>query len=124
MSLTYNNDLTQKYKQGLYNISLNVSGWDTVAFQVIAPVAGTMYIYGAMDDNMPQGSLLAANNNYDPDNITRWSSVQAVNLATGSAVNTITDAGIYSVPVNFPYLKVCGGGANAYGLWQTNIKIG
>lgn len=124
MSIAFNNDLTQKYKQNIYNIALNVSGWDTVNLQVIAPVAATMYIYGALDDNMPQGSLLSANNNYNPDNVQRWSSVQAVNLATGSAVTSITDAGIYSVPVNFPYLKVGGGGANVYGLWQHNIKVG
>jgi|SRR6185503_2015055 len=122
MSVGYNADLTKKYKQNIYNIALNVSGWDTVSFQVIAPVAGTTYIYGALDDNMPQGQLLSPNNNYDPDNIRNWSSVQAVNLATGSAVNSITAAGIYSVPVNFPYLKL-GGGGDIYGLWQFNSKI-
>lgn len=122
MSLGKNIDLTKQYKQNIYNISLDVSGWDTVTFQFIAPVAGTTSIYGALDDNMPQGSLLAANNNYNPDNILNWSAVQAVNLATGSAVSSITAAGIYSVPVNTPYLKL-GGGGDVYGLWQFNSKI-
>ena len=123
MSLFNYRDLTQKYKQNIYNISLNVSNWDTVTFQVIAPVAAALYIYGAIQDNMPQGSLLPSNENYNPDNITNWTAVQAVQLATGSAVTSITTAGLYSVPVNAPYMKIGGGGANVYGLWQNNLKI-
>lgn len=122
MSLGNSQDLTKRYKQNIYNISLNVTGWDTVTFQFIAPIAGTTYIYGAIDDNMPQGSLLAANNNYDPDNIRNWSAVQAVQLATGSAVSSVTAAGLYAVPVNAPYMKL-GGGGDIYGLWQFNSKI-
>lgn len=124
MSVANSHDLTNKYKQNIYNIALDVSGWDTVTFQVLAPVASTLYIYGAIDDNMPQGSLLAANNNYNASNVVNWTGVQAVQLATGTAVSSITTAGLYSVPVNAPYLKIGGGGANVYGLWQHNIKIG
>jgi hypothetical protein len=124
MSVFNQQDLTQKYKQNIYNIALDVSGWDTVTFQVVAPVAATLYIYGAIDDNMPQGSLLASNNNYKPSNVINWTPVQAVQLATGSAVTSITTAGVYSVPVNAPFLKIGGGGADVYGLWQNNLKIG
>lgn len=124
MSVANSHDLTNKYKQNIYNIALDVSGWDTVTFQVLAPVASTLYIYGAIDDNMPQGSLLAANNNYNASNVVNWTGVQAVQLATGTAVSSITTAGLYSVPVNAPYMKIGGGGANVYGLWQHNIKIG
>lgn len=123
MAVFNQQDLTQKYKQNVYSISLNVSGWDTVTFQVIAPVANPLYIYGAIQDNMPQGSLLTPNNNYDPDNVTNWAAVQAVQLATGSSLTSITTAGLYKVPVNMPFLKIGGGGANVYGLWQNNQKI-
>lgn len=124
MSVGYSHDLTNKYKQNIYNIALDVTGWDTVTFQVIAPVVGTLYLYGAIQDNMPQGSLLPSNNNYNPSNISNWTAVQGVALATGTAAATITTAGLYSVPVNAPYMKIGGGGANVYGLWQHNIKIG
>jgi len=122
MSVGITKDLTQQYKQNVYNISLNVSGWDTVTFQVIAPVAGTMAIYGTLNDGMAQG-ILYPNDNYGADRAENWSAVQAVNLASGAAVNTISAAGIYSVPVNTPYLKLSGGG-DVYGLFQHNIKIG
>ena len=116
-------DLTQQYKQNVYNIALEVSGWDTVNLQVLAPVAGTLYIYGTLNDGMSQGSLYPTDN-YAADRARDWTAVQAVELATGTATTSITGAGIYSVPVNFPYLKVGGGGANVYGLFQNNIKIG
>jgi hypothetical protein len=115
-------DLTQRYKQGVYNIQLEVSNWDTVTFQVVAPVAGTLSIYGTLNDGMSQGSLYP-DGNYGADRALDWSAVQAVNLATGSAVSTISAAGIYSVPVNTPYLRL-GGGGDLYGLFQFNSKIG
>lgn len=121
MSVNKTLDLTQQYKQNVYNIALNVSGWDTVNLQVLAPVASTMYIYGTLNDGMSNGSLYATDN-YGADRARDWSAVQAVNLATGSAVTTISAAGIYSVPINFPYLKV-GGGGDVYGLFQHNLKV-
>ncbi len=115
-------DLTQQYKQNIYNIALDVSGWDTVTFQVVAPVAGVLSIYGTLNDGMAQG-VLYPSNNYAADRATDWSAVQAVNLATGTAVNTISAAGLYAVPVNTTYLKLAGGG-DIYGLIQFNSKIG
>lgn len=123
MAIFNQQDLTSKYKENIYNISLDVSGWDTVTFQVLAPVASALYVYGAIQDNMPQGSLLAANNNYNPDNVTSWTAIQAVQLATGTSVTSITTAGLYKVPVNMPFMKVGGGGADVYGLWQNSAKI-
>ena len=115
-------DLTRRYKQNIYNISLDVSGWDTVTFQVLAPVSGTLAIYGTLNDGMSQGSLYPSDN-YGADRARDWSAVQAVNLATGSAVSTISAAGLYSVPVNTTYLRL-GGGGDVYGLIQFNSKIG
>lgn len=126
MSVGNTHDLTQRYKQsgtpgGVYGISLEVSGWDTVTFQAIAPVSGILSIYGTLNDGMSQGSLYSTDN-YAADRARDWSAVQAVNLATGSAVSTISAAGIYSVPVNTPYLRLAGGG-DVYGLFQFNSKI-
>ncbi len=115
-------DLTREYKQNVYNISLDVSGWDTVTFQVLAPVSGTLAIYGTLNDGMSQGSLYPSDN-YGANRARDWSPIQAVNLATGSAVNTITAAGIYAVPVNTTYIRLNGGG-DIYGLFQFNSKIG
>jgi len=114
-------DLTQQYKTNVYHIELNVSGWDNVTFQVIGAVSGTLAIYGTINDGMSQGSLYP-NNNYAANRARDWSPIQAVNLATGSAVNTITAAGLYSVPVKTPYVRLNGGG-DVYGLWQFNSKI-
>lgn len=115
-------DLTQEYKQNIYNISLDVSGWDTVTFQVLAPVSGTITIYGTLNDGMSQGSLYPSEN-YGANRARDWSTVQAANLATGAAVNTISAAGLYAVPVNTTYLRLSGGG-DVYGLFQFMSKIG
>ncbi len=115
-------DLTQKYKQNVYHIELDVSGWDTVTFQLVGSVAGTLAIYGTLNDGMSQGSLYPSRN-YAADRARDWSPIQAVNLATGSAVNTITAAGLYAVPVNTTYVRLNGGG-DVYGLFQFNSKIG
>lgn len=123
MAVGYSNDLTQKYKQNIYHIELEVSGWDTVNFQVLAPVASPLYIYGSLDDGMPQGSLLP-DGNYGAALAQNWSPIQGVNLATGSATSSISGAGIYSVPVNTRYVRLGGGGADVYGLFQLNNKIG
>lgn len=122
MGLAYSNDLTQEYKQNVYHINLEVAGWDTTTFQVLAPVAATLYIYGSLNDGMPQGSVLPSGN-YGAQLAIDWSAVQAVNLATGSAVSSISAAGLYSVPVNTRFLRLGGGGADVYGLIQHNIKI-
>jgi hypothetical protein len=115
-------DLTQKYKQNIYHIELNVSGWDTVTLQVVAPVVGVTSIYGTINDGMSQGSLYPSNN-YGASRARDWSAIQAVDLATGTATGTISAAGLYAIPVNTPNIRLAGGG-NIYGLFQFNSKIG
>lgn len=123
MGLGYSNDLTLKYKQNVYHIELEVSGWDTVNIQAVAPVAAPIFIYGSLDDGMPQGSLLP-DGNYGAQLAINWSPIQGVNLASGSAVSSITDASIISIPVNTRYLRLGGGGADVYRLLQFNGKLG
>ncbi len=115
-------DLTQQYKQNIYNIALDVSGWDKVTIQAVGPVAGVTSVYGTLNDGMAQG-VLYSNNNYAADRATDWSAIQVVNLATGTAANTISAAGLYSVTINTPYIKL-GGGGDIYGLFQFNSKVG
>lgn len=123
MGLAFSNDLTQQYKQNIYHIELDVSGWDTVTIQAVAPVAAPIYIYGTIDNGMSLGQSIPAGN-YGAQLAINWTGVQAVNLATGAAVSSISAAGMYSVPVNSQFLKLQGGGADVYRLLQFNSKIG
>jgi hypothetical protein len=116
MGLGRPQDLTTLYKSNVYNIALDVSGWDKVTFQVLAPVSGTLAVYGTINDGMSQGSLYPSDN-YGADRARDWTPIQATNLATGTAGTTISAAGLYSVPVNTPYVRLNGGG-DVYGLFQ------
>jgi hypothetical protein len=115
-------DLTKQYKENIYNIALDVSGWDKVTFQVLAPVSGTLAVYGTLNDGMSQGQLYPSNN-YGADRARDWTPIQATNLATGTAATTIAAAGLYKVEVNTTYLRLNGGG-DVYGLFQFNSKVG
>lgn len=122
MAVGFSNDLTLQYKQNVYHIELEVSGWDKANFQVLAPVASPLYIYGSLDSGQPQGQSLPSGN-YGATLAQNWSAIQAVNLATGTATGTISGAGIYSVTVNTRYVKLAGGAADVYGLIQFNTKV-
>lgn len=109
----------------VYKITQDVSGWDRVNVQVVAPIAGTVYIYGSNDANAVLGvqdgnASLAIN--FNP--------ILATNLATGTTVSTISAAGNYTVPVNAQFLRLQGnpttGGtiANVYKLLLFNSKEG
>ncbi len=115
-------DLTLEYKQNIYDIKLDVSGWDKVSFQVLAPVSGTLAVYGTINDGMSQGSLYSREN-YGANRARDWSPIQATPLATGTAATTIATAGIYTVPVNSTYVRIYGGG-DVYGLFMFASKVG
>jgi len=123
MSIVNSQDLTTKYKQNVYHIELEVGGWDTVTIQAVAPVAAPIYVYGTLDNGMSLGQSIPAGN-YGAQLAINWTGVQAVNLATGSAVSSISAAGLYAVPVNSQFIKLQGGGADVYRLLQFNNKIG
>ncbi len=113
MGLNYNYDATLKYKQNLYNIYLDLSGWGKTTIQVVAPSSGSMGnlgIYGTNDPNALTGvrygnAALAIN----------YNSIQATNLATGVATTGINAAGSYGVTLNDRFLKLAGG-ADVYRL--------
>lgn len=109
--LSYNQNLTQQYKDSLYNITLDVGGWEKATIQVVAPIAAPMGIYGSIDPGAVQGvtdgnAELALN----------FTPVQATNLASGAATTTISAAGLYTVNTNFQFLRLGASGANVYRL--------
>lgn len=111
-------DVTKDYKSGIYNIQLDMSGWDKTTIQVVAPVAGAIYVYGSNDPNALQGvrdgnAELAIN----------FTGIQATNLASGTAVSSFNSAGNYKVDVNARFLKIAGGGADVYRMILFHSKI-
>lgn len=105
-------DLTTTFNS-VYQINRDVSGWDKLTVQVSGAMLGTAYIYGTIDSGASQGvnqgnAALAIN--YTP--------IQATNLATGSAVTSITSAGMYTVNAsNQQFVRIQGNPAGT----PTNI---
>lgn len=107
----------------LYKITLDLSNWDKTTIQVIAPVTGTIFVYGSNDGGavtgVTQGNAKLATN-FNP--------VEVTNLATHAVVNSITAAGNYKYDVNAQFLRLqgspAGAGAAVYGLLLENYKIG
>lgn len=105
MALAQNHNLTDKYKlDNVYSIALDVSGWDKITFQAIGAVTAAVYIYGTNN-----GGDLTGIRDGNAELATDWSNIQAVNLATGSAVSSFSAAGLYRATVDAQYMKVSGG---------------
>lgn len=118
MALNRQVDLTREYKNNIYNVKLDMSGWDRTTVQVVAPIANPIYVYGSNDPNALQGvrdgnAELAIN----------FTPIQAVNLATGTAVSSMAAAGEYKIDINARFLKLEGGGADVYRLLANHAKI-
>jgi len=81
----------------VYQINRDVSGWDKMTVQIAGTLLGNgIYIYGTVDSGASQGV-----NQGNADLAINYTSIQAVNLATGSAVTQpITTAGMYRVTAN------------------------
>lgn len=118
MALGHPLDVTTKYKQNIYSITLDVSGWDKVCVHAIAPLAAPISVYGSNDagaiTGVTQGNAELAIN---------FSLVQATPLSTGTAATTIASAGLYTVPVNAQFLRLQGGGADVYKLLVFESKV-
>ena len=119
MSLGKPLDYTQQYKQNIYSITLDMSGWDKTTFQVLAPVASTLFIYGSDNSGAVQGVTQG-----NAELATNFSTIQATKLSDGTAVTSVNAAGLYKVDVNAQFLRLQGGGANVYGLLFFHSKIG
>lgn len=123
LSKSITDDLTTTFNS-VYQINRDVSGWDKMTVQVVAPMLGTAYIYGTLDsgannENTQGNAALAIN----------YTTIQATNLATGNAVTSITGAGLYTVnAANQQFVRIQGSPAgtptNIYRILITNTKIG
>ncbi len=106
----------------LYKITLDVSGWDKTTIQLVAPVGNAILVYGSNDSgaaqSVTQGNASLAIN---------FTPIQAVNLATGSAVSSMNAAGLYTVTDNAQFLRLQGNpaaaGTSVYKLLIFNSKI-
>lgn len=121
MAITKPLDLTNSFNT-VYNITQDMSGWDKTTVQIVGPVSGVIYPYVSNDANALQGvrdgnASLAIN----------FGTAQVTNLATGSAVTSISAAGNYSMTVNAQFLRLQGNPAatptNVYKLLLFNSKI-
>lgn len=105
----------------LYNITLDMSGWDKTVIQTSGAVLGTLNLSGSNDggDNAYSDGNAQLAINFTP--------IQAKNLATGTMVNAIYGAGLFEVDINAQYLRIQGApasaGTNVYRLMIFNSKI-
>ena len=98
-------------------VTMDVGEWDRVTAQLIAPIVGTVFVYGSNDGGVVRGVT-----NGNASLATNFTPVQMKNLATGNAVSSATAAGLYEVDINFKYLKFSGGGISVYKMITDNMK--
>jgi len=115
-------DLTTVFNS-VYQINRDVSGWDVMTVQIVAPMEGALYLYGTLDSgynkDVTQGNAQLAIN-YTP--------IQATNLATGAAVNSISGEGMFAInAANQQFVRLQGNPAdtptNIYRILLFNSKI-
>lgn len=114
------NSRTHDYTYNINNqhlVTLDIGEWDRVTIQAVAPIVATGYLYGSLDGGDVQGvtqgnAALAIN----------FTPIQATNLATGSAVSSISAAGNYELEVRTKFLKISGGGFGVYKLMTFQTK--
>jgi hypothetical protein len=119
MALDYIYDATLQYKQNVYNIYLDLSGWDKTTITVVAPQTGSLGVIGIYGTSDPGSRLGFTDGNAQL--ATNYSPIQATNLATGTAVTTISATGNYKVDANARFLKLYGG-ADVYRLFFNHQK--
>jgi hypothetical protein len=118
MSLGRPLNLTGEYKQNVYQINLDVSGWDKIGVHLVTPLAAPIYVYGSND-----GGALQGVRDGNAELATNFTPIQATSLATGTAANSMATAGGYTVPVNLQYMRFAGGGADVYKILVFETKV-
>lgn len=105
-----------------YQITRDMSGWDKTTIQVVGPISGVVFIYGTDDAGARTGVTQG-----DAELALNFTPIQATNLATGAATNSIAAAGLFKVDVNAQFLRLQGNPAatptNIYRLLMFNSKI-
>ncbi len=122
MSLGRPLDDFSKEFNSLYKITLDMSGWDKTAVQIVAPTGGALVVYGSNDGDAVTGSQLGS-----AELAINFTPIQATNLATGVATNSLSGAGLWSIPINGQFLRLQGtpaaAGTNVYKLLLFNSKV-
>ena len=115
-------DYASEYNS-LYKITADLSGWDRVAIQVVAPMNGAMIAQASNDS----GAVLAVTQG-NAELAQNFVPVQVKNLLTGTSSPYIYGAGMYEYDVNAQFLRLQGSpasaGTNIYKLLLFNSKIG
>lgn len=120
MALNYQTDLTNAYKQNIYSITLDMSGWEKTTIHVEAPVAAPLFVYGSNDANAIQGVR-----DGDASTARNFVKIATTNLSSttpATKVDTISGAGVYEAEINARFLRVQGGGANVYKITFNHYK--
>ena len=111
----------------VYNITLDLSGWDKTTIEVIGPSVGTTYIYGTNDGGDLQGVRYG-----DAAHALNFNPIQATKLSDGTKVSSIAavsagQSAAYEVDVNEQFLRLQaspnGAGSSIYRLNIVNYKI-
>lgn len=106
----------------LYNVTLDLSGWDKTAIQIVAPIGGAVLVYASNDSGAGVGS-----DSGNAQLATNFYPAEVTNLATHAVTNSISGAGNYRYDVNAQYLRLQGSpasaGTNVYKLLLFNSKI-
>ncbi|HEY4833005.1 MAG TPA: hypothetical protein VIH61_10650 [Waddliaceae bacterium] len=121
MSISYQTGNYARDYNSLYNITLDVSGWQRTTVQLIPPMVGSVLIYGTNDG----GALLGVREG-SPKNATNFNPIQMKNLSTGSSVNATSSAGDYEIDINTQYIRLqgspTGAGSSIYGIIFNHTK--
>lgn len=115
-------DFSQQFNS-VYNIALDLSGWDKTTIQVVAPFTGTIAVLATNDSGAVQGETQG-----NAELAINFKPTQVTNLETGAATNYIYGPGLFKYDVNAQFLKLQGApaaaGTNVYKLLVFNSKIG
>lgn len=107
----------------VYNIALDLSGWDKTTIQVVGPLAGAIAIQATNDSGAVLGETQG-----NAELAINFKPVQVTNIETGTATNYIYGPGLFKYDVNAQFLKLQGipaaAGTNVYKLMLFNSKIG
>lgn len=99
-------------------VTMDVGGYDRITAQFVAPISGTIYVYGTND-----GGAIRGVTNGNAALATNFNAVQVKNLATGTSVSSITAAGDYEYDVNTKYLRFGGPAISVYKMITDHMKI-
>jgi hypothetical protein len=102
MAISYPNDVTQQYKQNIYNIPLDVSGWNRMAITVVNPAA-PIHVYGSNDAGAIQGETFG-----NAELAINFTALQITNMASGVAGATMAATGNYKLDIYTRFVKLMG----------------